>query len=288
MVGEANRKHKDSLFRDLFGSAERKENALQLYNALAGTSYDNVDDLELTTLEDVIYMNVKNDVSFVIGDEMVLFEHQSTHNPNMPLRGLEYFARLFTEHVERTNARAKYSSKQIKLPFPRYYVFYSGAANRPEREVFRLSDAFESSMIESVEPAVEVVCEVINVNAGYNQSVADACPALLGYSFFVSKVRQYNISQERSLSDAVSAAIEDCISKGYLESYFREKKAEVSDMILTDWDAELQREQDRQEGFEDGVEQGIEQGLAQSIAQLREAGLTEAADLLEQTKLAKA
>ncbi len=108
------------------------------------------------------------------------------------------------------------------------------------------------------------------------------------FPLFASKVRQYNADQETSLTDAVSLAIEDCIAEGHLESYFREKRAEVSDMILTDWDAELQREQDRQEGFEDGIEQGIEQGLAQSIAQLREAGLTEAADLLEQTKLAKA
>ncbi len=287
MPGEANRKHKDSLFRDLFGSAERKENALQLYNALAGTSYDNVDDLELTTLEDVIYMNVKNDISFVIGDEMVLFEHQSTHNPNMPLRGLEYFARLFTRHVERMDAN-KYGTALIKFPMPRYYVFYSGATKKPEREVFRLSDAFQGSLPEGAKPAVEVVCEVINVNAGYNQSVAEACPALAGYSFFISRVQEYNSYQEIGLTDAVSYAIEDCIREGYLESYLREKKAEVHDMILTEWDAEHQRELDRQEGFEAGREQGHEERLAQSVAQLREAGFTEAADLLEQNELIKA
>ncbi len=283
MSGEANRKHKDSLFRDLFGSAERKENALQLYNALAGTSYDNVDDLELTTLEDVIYMNVKNDISFVIGDEMVLFEQQSTHNPNMPLRGLEYFTRLFTRHVERMNAN-KYGTTLIKLPTPRYYVFYSGAAKKPERETFHLSDAFESPLANGIEPAVEVVCEVINVNAGYNLSVAEACPALAGYSFFISRVQEYNSYQEIGLTDAVSYAIEDCIKEGHLESYLREKKAEVHDMILTEWDAERQRELDRQEGFE----AGCEETLAQSIAQLREAGLTEAADFLEQSELTKA
>lgn len=259
MAARANRKHKDTLFRDLFGSQERKGNALQLYNALAGTDYDDPGDLELTTLDDVIYMNVKNDVSFVVGDEMVLFEHQSTPNPNMPLRGLAYFARLYTARAERMRGNL-YGSRLIRLPTPRYVVLYSGAAPRPDREVLRLSDSFSGE-----DPAVEVVCEVVNVNAGHNAGVAEACPALAGYARFVELVRMYNLGEGMELSAAVDAAIGGCIEEGHLASYFEEKRAEVFDMFLTEYDAERQRELDRQEGFDEGIEQGIEGTLASLV-----------------------
>ncbi|MBQ9044095.1 MAG: hypothetical protein IJ111_14930 [Eggerthellaceae bacterium] len=248
MTATANRTHKDSMFRDLFGSPERKGNALELYNALAGTDYTDPGELELTTLDDVIYMNVKNDVSFVVGDEMVLFEHQSTRNPNMPLRGLAYFARLYTARAERMGANL-YGSRLIKLPTPRYVVLYSGARELPDREVVRLSDAFDGP-----NPAVEVVCEVVNINAGHNPEVAKACPALAGYARFVELVRMYNDGGQMSLADAVAAAIEQCVEEGHLADYLKEKRAEVFDMFLTEYDAERQRELDRQEGIEQGID----------------------------------
>ena len=112
-VPHASRIHKDSMFRDLFGSEEHKANALSLYNALNGSHYTNPDDLQLTTLDDVLYMHVKNDISFLIGDEMVLWEHQSTSNPNMPLRGLQYFARLYSALVDSMDANV-YGSSLIR------------------------------------------------------------------------------------------------------------------------------------------------------------------------------
>ena len=153
-----NRNYKDTVFRDLFGSPERKANALELYNALNGTDYDDPDALELTTLDDVIYLNVKNDVSFLLADEMVLWEHQSTPNPNMPLRGLLYIARLLSAYIDREHLDIYYA-KPVQIPTPRYVVFYIGEKERPEREVLRFSD-----LCAGVDPDVEVTCEVVNVN----------------------------------------------------------------------------------------------------------------------------
>ena len=87
-----NRQYKDRLFKLIFRD---KKDLLQLYNAVNNTEYDNPEDIEVNTLEDVIYMGMKNDVSFLLTDILNLYEHQSTFNPNLPLRGLLYFARLF-------------------------------------------------------------------------------------------------------------------------------------------------------------------------------------------------
>ena len=248
MGANANRKHKDTVFRDLFGSPERKGNALELYNALNGTDYADPDALELTTLDDVIYMNVKNDVSFLLGDEMVLWEHQSAPNPNMPLRGLLYFARLHSAHVERTGADV-YRGSVVGLPAPRYVTFYIGSEDRPEREVLLLSGAYGGP------GDVEVRCEVVNINPGFNEGVVAASPTLAGYVFFVTRVREYNLAQGMPLREAMGAAIDDCVAAGHLVDYLRERRAEVLDMsLLTEFDEERMRELDRREGYEQGVE----------------------------------
>jgi len=207
------------MFRDLFGSPERKQNALELYNALNGTKYDDPDLLELTTLDDVIYLNVKNDVSFLIADELVLWEHQSTPNPNMPIRGLIYFGRLYASLIEKTHARI-YDRAQVHLPTPRYVVLYAGNEDRPEREVLRLTNAFEGE-----NSSIELTCEVINVNIGCNADVASACPSLAGYAEFVRKVRCKCVTME--LEDALREAISECIDEGMIADYLHEKTAEV-------------------------------------------------------------
>ena len=130
------RDYKDSLFCHLFGDERRKGNALQLYNALAGTSYADPEDIELTTIGDAVFLGRKNDVSFLVGDDMVLWEHQSTHNPNMPLRGLHYFSRLYTKLVTLRELDL-YGTRRLQLPTPRYVVFYFGAEDRPDVETMR-------------------------------------------------------------------------------------------------------------------------------------------------------
>ena len=118
-----NKKYKDTVFRKLFG--ENKGNALSLYNAVNHTSYTDPDDLEYTTLEDVIYMKYKNDVSFLVDKTLSLYEHQSSYNPNMPLRGFLYYADLYRKLIHRSERL--YSKHLLKIPRPHYIVFYNGS-----------------------------------------------------------------------------------------------------------------------------------------------------------------
>ena len=77
------KKYRDALFRSIFN-----ENSvlLELYNALNQTDYDDADELIFYTIDDVIYLGYKNDVSFIVRGTLNLYEHQSTLNPNMPIR----------------------------------------------------------------------------------------------------------------------------------------------------------------------------------------------------------
>lgn len=114
--------YKDTLFRKLFGDPENKKELLSLFNALNGTAYTNEDDLEITTIGDVVYMSMKNDVSCILDCYMGLFEHQSTFNPNMPLRGLLYFGKLYDKYVVENECNL-YGSTLIKIPTPRYLSY---------------------------------------------------------------------------------------------------------------------------------------------------------------------
>ena len=82
---KAKRDYKDTLFRYIFkGEDDRSKRwLLSLYNALNDSNYTNIDDLEITTIQNALFLTMKDDLSFLIDGEMSLFEHQSTVNPNM-------------------------------------------------------------------------------------------------------------------------------------------------------------------------------------------------------------
>ena len=122
---KVNKRYKDRLFRLLFGNEKYKENTLALYNALNGTSYSNVDDLTIYTIDDVIYIDMKNDVAFILDSELNIWEQQSTHNPNMPLRGLMYFGKLYDKYITDVHKNV-YRKKLVEIPTPKYVVFYNG------------------------------------------------------------------------------------------------------------------------------------------------------------------
>lgn len=259
---KTNREFKDRVFRDLFGSEERKEYALSLYNALAGTSHEDPAELQLTTLDNVLYMNVRNDVSFLIGSEMVLWEHQSTWNPNMPLRGLEYFGKLYSKLVEPMRGKL-YTRSRLKLPTPRYVVLYNGPAKDLERRELRLSDSYEG------EGDVEVVAHVVNVNADSGEPALERCEALSGYAELVAMIRE--LSATMPLEEAVDGAIDRCIAQGILVEYLTSRRAEVKVMFMEELSEEeihsIYRERGREEGFEEGREEGREQGLEEGREQ---------------------
>ena len=234
------RKYKDILFRFVF--REKKE-ILQLYNAINRTNYTNPDDLVVTTMEDVIYIGMKNDLSFIIANELNLYEHQSTINENMPLRGLLYFAKMYESYIE-THKLNRFQKNRIPLPFPRFIVFYNGDQTMPEVLEMKLSESFEKR---EEEPAVECVAQFININYGHNQELLDSCKRLHDYSYFVACVREH-LKRGSGQKEAVVRAVDECIEKGILEDVLVKHRAEVEDMFLTTFDKKMYEEAMREEG----------------------------------------
>ena len=227
----ANREYKATLFAKLFG--EDKENALSLYNAVNNSNYTNADELTFTTLDDVVYMKMKNDVSFLFDKTMRLYEHQSTYNPNMPLRGFLYFADLYRQRIK--DNEEIYSKNIVKIPTPKYIVFYNGSMkDMPEKvKELYLSDAFDRP---TEQGKFEWTATMVNVNIGMNPELLAKCKALEGYVTFVDKVRSYN--KNMPLRNAVDQAVDECVESGVLEEFLNKHRKEVRNMVLTEFDEE--------------------------------------------------
>lgn len=257
------RNYKDTVFRMIF---REKENLLSLYNALNGTAYENVDDLEITTLENAVYMNYKNDISFVFDFELLLYEHQSTYNPNMPLRDLLYVTRVLQNRIKDKNL---YSKTIIKIPAPRFVVFYNGMDSQPEQQTLYLSDAFEKKQDE---PALELAVTVYNINLGHNQELLNACRLLKEYAQYVAQVRTY--AEKLPLSTAVEKAVNDCIKNGILADFLSQNRAEAIAVSIFEYDEEKHMKCERAEWREIGRKEGGDD-LAGLLRYLTEAGKTE-------------
>ena len=225
------RSYKDSLFRMVF--REKKE-LLGLYNAINGTHYEDPEELEVTTIEDVLYMGRKNDVSFLIKDVMNLYEHQSSVNPNMPLRGLIYISMLYQGYVSR-NRLDIYSSTLLRLPAPRYIVFYNGTKKEPDRQELRLSDAFVK---QEGQGFLECRATVLNINYGHNRELMEACRKLYEYAWLVEKIREH-LKAGLELEAAMERAIQESIDSGILRDFLLKHRGEVKQVILTEYDEEL-------------------------------------------------
>lgn len=234
----ARRDHKSRLFCDIFSY---KPYALELYNAVTGNDYDDVDNLEITTLEDVLYLTMKNDVALLFHDMMMLFEHQSTVNPNMPLRGFLYYAREY-EGLLAKRGDYIYGSKLVKIPTPQYYILYNGEAVMQDKVDFHLSDAFTVKA-----EGYEWTAHLINVNRGRNDDLMARSPALVGYAELIALIREKR-DAGMELPDAVDNAVDACISQGILKEYLLKHKGEVRAMILTEYDEELHRRTLLEEG----------------------------------------
>ena len=239
----ANRKYKDTIFRMLFSD---KKNLLSLYNALNGKNYSDCDKLEIVTLENAIYMSMKNDLAFILDLDLFLWEHQSTYNPNIPLRDLMYIAKEYEKYIKEKGI-SLYSSRQQKIPAPQFIVFYNGNRKIGECMEHRLSDAYETVR---GEPALELKVLVININEGHNQKLMESCQILKEYAQYVSKVRTYK--KTLSLNEAVEKAVEECIREGILREFLLANKAEVVAMSIFEYDREWEEEILRKEEFEAG------------------------------------
>lgn len=244
---KVNKKYKDTVFRMLFG--KNRDELLKLYNAVNDSDYTNADDLEINTLDDAIYLSMRNDISFVLYDDLNLYEHQSTLNPNMPLRNLFYVSDLLQEITMDMNI---YGSKKLEIPTPRFIMFYNGKDDPGELSEYRLSDMFIKT---EERPRLELIVSMVNISDGQDNKVIRNCKTLQEYSRFVAMIRENR--RTMSIEDAVRNAVDECIQQGILRDFLLKNKARVIKMSIYEYDEKKQRKFDREEGIEIGEQTGI-------------------------------
>ena len=262
----ANREYRDRLFKFIFGNPQNKEWTLSLYNAVNGSHYTDASAIKLNTIENAVYMSMKNDVSFLIDNTMSFYEQQSTFNPNMPMRFLIYAGMIYSKYVEENKHYRRYSSAQQKAPTPKCVCFYNGTADKEDRITLSLSDSFDGKS------DIEVKVTMININFGHNKALLDACKPLKEYAWFVDKVRSYQQTME-TLEEAVDAALEELPDDSLIKPFLVANKAEVKRMCITEYD--------EARTFAEQREEGREEERNTIINNMRKAGFTE-----EQIRLA--
>ena len=256
--GSFNRQYQDRLFKAIFGREEHKDWLLSLYNALNGSSYTDPSAIEINTIEGIIYVTMKNDISFLIDSQLNLYEQQSSYNPNMPLRGLMYFAELYQKHLTKQD-RDLFTTALVKIPTPNFVVFYNGSRDMPDVTKLRLSEAFE---IPAENGDFEWTATMLNINAGRNKTLLQKCKPLYYYSCYVDRVKT-NVRSGMTKENAVSEAVNFAIQNDFLDGYFKIQKAEVLNMSLTEFDQEAYDRHRFNEGKEAGIAEGIEKGIAE-------------------------
>ena len=248
-VPTANRRYKDTVFRMLFSD---KENLLSLYNAINRTTYKDSKDLEIVTLKNAIYMGMKNDLAFIIDMNLFLYEHQSTYNPNIPLRDLFYIA---AEYQKLVNRKSLYSSALQKIPATYFIVFYNGTERREEYWENSLSEAYENL---TGEPRLELKVITLNINEGHNKELMEQCQILREYAQYVARVRKY--TKEMNLNVAVERAVDECIREGILENFLRTNRAEVIAVGIFEYNKDEEEKKLRRAEYEAGYDSGFDAG----------------------------
>ena len=243
-------KYKDNVFCMLY---REKENLLDLYNALRGSNYTNVDDLQVTTLNGGSYMKYKNDASFVLNMSLYMFEQQSSKNENMPLRFLHYLSDVYREMFSNDVLHRR---SMIKIPVPHFVTFYNGLEKWiEEEEEIKLSDMYE---IPVDNPQLELKVRVININR--DADILSKCETLRGYMTFVNKTRCKTQVERKDVKQAVLEAIDECMEENILVDFFEKHREEVVEVSIYDYDEEKVRKTLADEAREEGVEEGIEKG----------------------------
>ncbi len=248
-----NREYKSDAFKAYFSE---KKNALELYNALNGTAYTNEDDLEINSIENAVFLKIYNDVSFVISGTINLYEHQSTVNPNMPLRDLFYVSDLYKPYTAKADI---YGKKTVRIPTPKFVVFYNGTEDLPDKSLMKLSDSF---MQETDLPELELIVTVLNVNNDHNKDLMEHCAALRDYATLIQRIRD-NLNSGMGIEDAVTDAVDSCIKDHIMEDFLIKDKAGVINMHVLDFNEELHNKSLKEEGFEEGEAKGKAEGVAE-------------------------
>lgn len=243
-----NRKYRDRLFCALF--SQDREALLQLYNALHGTAYTNSSQLTVVTLDNIIYMKMVNDLAFVIAGVLNLYEHQSTYNPNMPLRFLLYIAEEYDRLIHQQDANI-YGGKLVMLPTPQCVVFYNGDRETEDEELLRLSDAFQNKNIPS---DLELTVHLRNINLGHNRALMNQCPKLWEYASLVGRINE-NLEGGMTKEAAVEEAVAYCIDQGILTDFLKENRSGVLGMLrlLTEYNEKEHMRRLKRDAREEGM-----------------------------------
>ena len=255
MNGNVAKDYKDRLFRMIFNDREK---LLELYNAMNGSDYEDASELQVVTLENAIYLSMKNDVAYVLHDELFLYEQQSTKNANMPLRCLFYASDTYSVLVKDKNI---YGTKMLPVPSHKFVVFYNGVESMEEREVLKLSGLYQKT---SEHAALELETVVLNINIGYNRELMERCKELHDYAEFVGRVRE-NLKSKNPLLHAVNEAVEYCIRNDILAEFLKKNRSEVIKMSIYEYDAEKVQRQFREQWKQMGLEEGRAEGRQTGI-----------------------
>ena len=246
-----NREYKSDVFSMLM---ESKENALEVYNALNDSEYTNPEEVEIVQLERGVSLSIRNDASFIIDMNINFYEHQSTYNPNMPLRSLIYFVNTLQDWLK-DNDKDLFSRRQIQIPTPHFIVFYNGTEKKEDRWVDYLSESYENM---SGEPNLELKVITLNINVGHNKKLMEECRTLREYAQYVDKVRRY--SNEMELNTAVERAVSESIQEGILKEFLQKNRAEVVAMSIFEYNEEEEKRKLRKAEYEAGKNDGIKIG----------------------------
>ena len=256
---QTNRNHKNSVFTMLFSE---KSNLLELYSAISGKNYPENTKIEIVTLSDVLYMDQLNDIAFMLEDRLiVLIEHQSTVNSNMPLRMLMYLAEEYKMIIDR---KSLYKQGRVKIPTPEFIVLYNGKKKFPDYKELKLSDSYKFKIQDCY---LELVVKVYNINKGRNAEMAARSSVLSGYEEFIAEIKENLKSME--LREAIKLAVKTCISKNILVSFLERHSSEVENMLLSEWNMD----EALAVRYEEGMEEGIAEGIAETAKSMLEEGL---------------
>ena len=253
-----NRKHKDSLFVDYFSKdRDWKQHFLSLYNALHGTNLQvETTSLERVNLEQVLYKSYYNDIAVLVnGQFILLIEYQSTINPNMPLRLLEYVARIYGNIVD---SRAKFSRHLVPLAKPEFYVCYTGNQELPPESYLYLSDAFPNQT-QNADLTLELKVKVCTIKSETPSPVVHSCHDLEQYVQFLELVEEARAAGHKT---PLKWAIQEAVRRNILRDYLERKGGEVLSILMTEYDYATDMAVLKEEAYEDGLFVGREEGIS--------------------------
>ena len=257
MEKRLNRLYKARLFVMIF---EDKKKLLELYNAVSGKHYEDPELLEINTLENAIYMSMRNDLSFLIDARLSLYEHQSTYSPNLALRFLFYLSDILSGMTADANL---YGTKKVQIPAPRFVVFYNGEEEQPDRQILKLSELYA---VKEEVPKLEMEILMLNVNQGHNPELMEACHTLWEYAEYTGRVRKY--AKDQPIAEAVERAITECIREGVLKEFLEKNRREAKNVSIYEYDQEKHIRQEREEAWEAGEKVGVRKGEENKLMEL--------------------